>query len=954
MATILVVDDLAANREVLVLLLRYRGHVLVEAGDGREALEAVRARRPDLVITDVLMPVMDGYEFTRQLRLDPATRDLPVVFYTAHYGEREARALALSSGVSDVLTKPVEPDEVLRVVDRLLVGGSGPSIPPDAYPLTPEFDREHLQLLTDKLSNKTRDLETANARLSALVNIGLELASEKDPARLLRQVCVAARDLFGASYVTIGILDWENGALERFVADGVAVEPWMAPGDTATGILDTAIGERRILRGENPGGDPARLGLPPGHPAIQAYLVAPIASPTHVYGWICFAGNEGRAFSQDDEPLVMALSGQVGRTYENGYFYQVAEWERDRTQRYLDTAEVILLALDTGGRITQINRYACAMLGWTAEELLGRDWIDICLPERIRPALRQKLDNLVRGDTSIVENPVISRTGEERLIEWRNTLLRDEAGNVTGVVSCGTDITERHRAVEAVRVAEERMRFALQNANVGIWDMDYVTGVLRWSETIEAHYGLAPGRFPGTFEAFVECIHPDDRAAVLETVANAMKSGDDFTTQNRAVWPDGTVRWLTGAGRIMLGANDKPVRGVGISLDVTERHILEAQFQQAQKMEAVGRLAGGVAHDFNNLLTGILGYCELLLGEVPADAPYRADIAEIQNAGIRAAGLTRQLLAFSRKQIIEPTQLDLSAIVREMGPMLKRLIGEDVEVVLHLAPAPGPVLADRGQVEQVVMNLAVNSRDAMPRGGTLTIETATVALDEHYARGHLGVEPGPYVVLTVTDSGTGMSPEVKSRLFEPFFTTKEIGKGTGLGLATVHGIVTGIGGSIGVYSELGLGTAFKVYFPQAGAAESGAESRPAEAPPRPGTQTVLVVEDEAPLRALTRRLLEKLGYTVLVASDAADALRIFEAEASIDVVLTDVVMPGASGPELTRSLGERRPDLTVIYMSGYTEEAIVHHGVLAPGVAFLHKPFTSETLGRKIREALKR
>jgi len=954
MAIILVVDDLAANREVLVSLLRCEGHVLVEAGDGGAALEAVKSRRPDLVITDVLMPVMDGYEFTRQLRLDPTTRDLPVIFYSAHYGKREARALAQSVGVSDVLTKPVESDEVLRVVGRLLAGGSGPPVPPGAHPLAPEFDREHLRLLTDKLSDKTRDLAKANARLSALVNIGLELASENDPDRMLQQVCVAARDLFGASWVTVGILNRKSGSLERLVADGITCELWMAPGDTATGILNRAMSERRILRGENPGGDPVRLGLPPGHPAIHAYLVAPIASPTHVYGWICFAGNEGRSFSPEDDSLVMALSGNIGRTYEHAYFYQMAERERVRAQRYLDTAEVILLALDPSGRITQINRYACAMLGWSAEELLGRDWLDTCLPVRIREHMRQVLHNLIQGDLSVVVNPVMTRSGEERMIEWRNTLMRDEAGNLVGVVSCGTDITDRHGAAAALQVAEERMRFALQNANVGIWDQDYLTGELIWSETLEAHYGFKPGTFPGTFEAFVGAIHPDDRTSVLETVGHAMKSGADFTVHNRAVWPDGTIRWLTGAGRVMLGADGKPARGVGISLDVTERHVLEAQFQHSQKMEAVGRLAGGVAHDFNNLLTGILGYCELLLGEIPADAPYRADIAEIQNAGTRAAGLTRQLLAFSRKQIIEPALLDLSRIVREMDPMLRRLLGEDIEVVLHLDPAPAPVLADRGQVEQVVMNLAVNSRDAMPRGGTLTIETADVVLDEHYAKGHLGVEPGPYVVLTMTDTGTGMTPEVKSRLFEPFFTTKEVGKGTGLGLATVHGIVTGTGGSIGVYSEPGIGTAFKVYIPQTGAAEPGAESQLAEAAPRSGTRTVLVVEDEASLRDLTKRLLELQGYAVLVAADAAEALRLFEEHDSIDVLLTDVVMPGASGPELTRQLMERKPELTVIYMSGYTEDAIVHHGVLAPGMALLHKPFTSEALGRKIRDTLKR
>jgi PAS domain S-box-containing protein len=522
-------------------------------------------------------------------------------------------------------------------------------------------------------------------------------------------------------------------------------------------------------------------------------------------------------------------------------------------------------------------------------------------------------------------------------------------GSVADHIALGI---ERHRSSDALRTAEERMRFALKSADVGIWDLDYTTGVLRWSEVLEAQYGLIPGTFGGTFEAFVDLIHPDDRTSVLETVGKAMQAGSDFTVQNRSVWPDGTVRWLNGAGRVLLGENGEPVRAVGISMDVTARRILEEQFQQAQKMEAIGRLAGGVAHDFNNLLTVILGYCDLLLADCPPGDPHQPDIAEIQKAGERAGGLTRQLLAFSRKQIIDPTLLDLNEVVGNLRQMLGRLIGEDVTVSLKLRPELAPVSADRGQVEQIVMNLAVNARDAMPKGGSLTIQTAHVELDEHYARTHRGVKPGPYVALTVTDTGTGMTPQVQSRLFEPFFTTKEPGKGTGLGMATVYGIVTQCGGSIGVYSELGKGTSFNVYFPRADAAEMIVEAPASAAQFQAGTQTVLVVEDQDGLRELARRLLQRQGYTVLIAADASEALRLFAQNPSIDVLLTDVVMPGASGPELTKQLVEQRPALRVIYMSGYTEDAIVHHGVLKPGIAFLHKPFTSETLGRKIREVL--
>ena len=855
MATILIVDDLATNREFLVTLLRHQGHRMVEAADGRKGLAAVQAEHPDLVITDVLMPVMDGYELVRQLRLDPATRGIPVVFYTAYYGEREARALALSSGVSDVLTKPAASAEVLKIVGRLLSGESKTEMPSGASPLTPAFDHAHLRLLTDKLSEKIGDLEIANARLRALFTIGSEFASERDSERLLRRVCEAARDLFGATYVTLGIVD-RNRTVQSFItceADatcGVDAASWIATGDAVPGILGRVVAERRTMRGDNPGGDPAGLQLPVLHPNVQAFLAAPIASPAEVYGWICLVGNEGRTFTEGDEHLVMALAGQVGRIFEleheileRAQAESALRHERDRAQQYLNTAEVIMLALDLDARITVINRKGCDVLGWTERDLLGRDWIETCLPARIRDAFRTKFHNMVGGDLPLSENLILTRSGEERLIEWRNSLLRDDEGRAIGTFSSGADMTERNRAIEALRTAEQRMRFALESANVGIWDMDYTTGVLRWSEIMEAHYGLQPGTFGGTFEAFIERVHPDDRASVRESVGKGVRAGADFTRENRSIWPDGTVRWLQGAGRIHLNAHGEPVRGVGISLDVTESRRLEEQYRQAQKMEAIGRLAGGVAHDFNNLLTVILGHCELLLADLDPDNPRRADITEIQKAGASAAGLTRQLLAFSRKEIIELTLLDLNVVVADMRAMLGRLIGEDVTVVLGLPPERAAVKADRGQVEQIVMNLAVNARDAMPRGGTLTIETANVELDEHYAKTHLSVTPGPYVVLTVTDTGTGMTPQVQARLFEPFFTTKEPGKGTGLGLATVHGIVARSGGSVNVYSEVGRGTSFKVYFPRADAAEMVVDAPPPVARPRAGGETVLVVED---------------------------------------------------------------------------------------------------------------
>jgi len=945
---------------------------MLEAADGKQGLDVAHAEQPDLIITDVLMPVMDGYDFARQLRLDPSTSHTPVVFYTAHYGQREAAALAQSTGVSSVLMKPAATSEVLAVVGRALSHQPGP---PGEKFTGADFDREHLRLLTDKLSEKAEDLRAANARLRAINNIGLELAAEREPGRLLQYVCHAARDLFGATYVTLGVLDLATRTVQRVETCGTDAPDWIGPGDAIGGILGTVVTERRAVRGGTPGGD-FTSHFPVLHPDVQTFLAAPVASPNHVFGWFCLVGNEGRCFNEDDEDLLSTLAGQVGRAYENNHFRAVAQaraieleheaverrsaesalrQECDRAQRYLDTAAVILLALDLEGRVTLANKYTCTMLGWTAGELVGRDWFDTCIPACDRDLVRSRFAGILAGGPLLLaENLVVTRSGEQRLVEWQNTVLGDETGEVTGTFSSGTDITERNRAVAALRTAEERMRFALQNANVGIWDMDSHSGQLRWSETLEAQYGLAPGEFAGTFEAFVACTHPDDRAALLATIEPAMKSGEEFSVTSRTLRPDGSIRWLSGTGQFHLDDRGEPVRGVGISLDVTDRRAMEAQFLQAQKMEAIGRLAGGVAHDFNNLLTVILGHCEILLADLLLDDRCRADIGAIEKAGVSAARLTRQLLAFSRKEIIQPTLLDLNAVVRDMQAMLTRLIGEDLTVRLGLRARPAWVTADRNQIEHVVVNLAINARHAMPKGGTLTIETDNVDLDEHYETTHLAAPPGPYVVLTVTDTGTGMSEEVKSRLFEPFFTTKEMGKGTGLGLATVHGVVKQSGGRVNVYSELGRGSSFKVYLPLAAAAATAVELPPIVVPPPKATQTILLVDDAAGLRALAKRLLEREGYKVLAAADGDEAMRLFDDGAPIDVLLTDVVMPGASGPELGGRLAKGRPLLKVIYMSGYTEDAIVQHGVLKPGITFLHKPFTGHALLQIVRDTIER
>ena len=400
---------------------------------------------------------------------------------------------------------------------------------------------------------------------------------------------------------------------------------------------------------------------------------------------------------------------------------------------------------------------------------------------------------------------------------------------------------------------------------------------------------------------------------------------------------------------------DGPPLGIGMFVaETTERRGLEAQLQQAQKMEAVGQLAGGIAHDFNNLLTVITSYGAMVMGDLPRESPHAADVQEILNAANRASSLTRQLLAFSRRQVLQPHVLDLNELTGNLEKMLRRLLREDIQLVTRFDPRLALVNADAGQLEQVIVNLVVNARDAMPRGGRISIETSNVTLGEGYGPMHANTTPGPYVLLSVSDTGKGMDKATQAHIFEPFFTTKPIGQGTGLGLSTVYGIVKQSGGYVWVYSELDRGTTFKVYLPAvSGITKPNESERDAQAQVAGGPERILLVEDEPNVRRIAKRILERNGYTVLEASNGTEALRMLERrQEPIALVLTDLVMPEMGGRELASKLRIVSPTSRVLFMSGYTEDAVLRQSVMEPGAIFLDKPFTFDTLIRKVREAL--
>ncbi|MGO8732466.1 MAG: PAS domain-containing protein, partial [Terriglobia bacterium] len=530
--------------------------------------------------------------------------------------------------------------------------------------------------------------------------------------------------------------------------------------------------------------------------------------------------------------------------------------------------------------------------------------------------------------------------------------FRDSAGRrFVGCVSI--DVTQARRAEAALRRSEQRFRLITESideifwiANPEVSEIVYVSPAYCrvWGRTQESLY-----KDP---KSFVEACHPDDRERVLTTF-EVMQEGKAFDLEFRVIHTDASIHWVWCRGFPVRDEAGTLTQYAGIAQDVTARRRLEDQFRQAQKMEAVGRLAGGVAHDFNNLLTIINGYSELALERLHPDDPIRNSIEEIAKAGGRAASLTRQLLAFSRQQVLAPRVLDLNALVAEVERMLRRLIGEDIALVMVPGAELGRVKADPGQIEQILVNLAVNARDAMPGGGKLVIETANLEFDDAYARSHPVVTPGRYVMLAISDSGTGMDAAIQAHIFEPFFTTKGQGKGTGLGLSTVYGIVKQSGGFIWVYSELGRGTTVKIYLPLV---EEAVESFPGSEAPElsfGGSETILLVEDEEAVRTLALKILQERGYRVLESVTPEAAFQIAEHhQEPIDLLLTDVVLPKMSGRKIAEHLNLLRPSMKVLYMSGYTDDVVVRTGVLELNTAFLQKPFTPSGLARKVREVL--
>ncbi|MBI1774409.1 MAG: response regulator [Proteobacteria bacterium] len=847
MTTVLIVDDRPENRDYLATLLSYRHYRVVEAGDGLEGLEVARRECPDLIISDILMPTMDGYDFVRALRADPSLAATPVIFSTAHYLRPEALALAKQCGVGAFLFKPCEPALVLSTVEQALGIITPPKVEVEA------FDREHSRLLADELLEKADALRTVNEKLSTVIELGLRLDQERDPAKLFGKFCAGVRAAVAAKYAIVGVLGLSTTELLHFSVSGVnpALAASLSRLPTRWGQIEEVLSKRSIIRLDGLDGDPASVGLPRDFPPIHNLLVAPIASPSVVYGWICLINKIGLdRFSDGDENVVVNLGAQAGRIYENVKLYRelqdraealekevavraaaerAAHESEQRFRVVFDTAVDGMILIDSRGTISMFNPAAERLFGYRADVVIG-----------------QNLKMLM---------PSPYQEEHDRYLETYN----------------------RTRKPKIIGIGRE------------------VMGLRKDGTT-----------FPMEL-----------------SVGEAQREGRSFF--------------------------------VGIVHDITARRKTEGQLRQSQRMEAIGQLTGGVAHDFNNLLTIVMANLDLLEATIEDRAEGKAMITAALGAASRGAELTHQLLAFSRRQTLEPNVIEINNLVEGMVRLLSRTLGENVEIDLQLGADLWPVLADPTQLESALTNLAVNARDAMPDGGKLIIETKDVSLDEAYAAQNPEVVAGDYVALVVSDTGIGMPPEVAARAFEPFFTTKAPGKGTGLGLSMVFGFVKQSGGHIKVYSEIGQGTTIRLYLPRADAEATtiGAPKAAETIASAKAGEVVLLVEDDGGVRNVVAKHLSRFGYRVLEAPNGPAALALLDRNLGINLLFTDLVMPGGmNGVDLAEQARAKRPEIKLLFTSGYSEPALLSKLTKIKGATLLGKPYKVADLARKIRQVI--
>ncbi|HZT31341.1 MAG TPA: PAS domain S-box protein [Bryobacteraceae bacterium] len=931
MTRVLVVDDSGENRYLLSCLLKGHGYAVEEAGNGAEALIRARQNPPDLTISDLLMPEVDGYTLLRYWRSDERLKRIPFIVYTATYTAARDVRLALALGADAFLIKPSEPDELMAAIQGILEKQQRGDLPSAHTAKLEELAllKDYNEVLIHKLEQKGGQLEQINRELRE------EITERKRTESALRDSEERYRKLFHAIADPLWVYDRETLAFlianEAASAEyGYRLEEFM--GMTIKDIRPPEEVPALLARLAQPGKDLEKRGVQRLRKKNGDIVEAEITA--HSLDYL------GRAAF-----LVQARDVTAKRR---------AEAEAARTSELLravsDQIPDAVYVKNRNGKYLLINHAAAQFFGRRAEEILGKDDAEFLGEESAR--------NIMTVDRQVIEtgqiqaaDELLTASGTPRTFHTVKAPLRDRYGNVVGVIGISRDFTERRQAEEAIRLRDRAMQAVSQG--ILITDVNQPDNPIVYASPGFARMtGYQPEEVLGKNCRFLQGKDTDPR--VVESLREAVAAGRGCEVEILNYRKDGTPFWNALSLNPVHNEKGGLAYFVGVQSDVTKHKQLEEQLRQAQKMEAVGRLAGGVAHDFNNLLMVINGYAELLAERPDLIGPAGEELALIRETGERAASLTRQLLAFSRRQVMNQQVLNMNTVISGIEKMLRRLIGEDILLETVLDPALGHIQADPGQIEQVIMNLVVNARDSMPSGGKVTIETSNVVLDEAFVYSHVGSTPGLSVRFVVRDTGIGIEPETMERIFEPFFTTKEPGRGTGLGLSTVYGIVKQMGGSIGVESEVGRGTTFTLYFPAVEQVPVHWEAPEAEALPE-GAKTILLMEDEVAVRSLVLRVLEGAGFHILAPRDAEHAFTICKAhDGPIDLLLTDVVMPGISGPKIAQQVRSLRPEIRVVYMSGYTDHQVLHDEVLNPQVNLLQKPFTAAVLLKKVKDALAR
>jgi PAS domain S-box-containing protein len=949
---VLLADDDPMQRKLGQIALTYAGFEVVLVEDGEAAVRRARECKPDIIVSDMLMPRMDGFAVCKAIRADPILGQVPIVLMSAHYLEAEDSKLAARFGANRYVSRTAGFGGVVHAVREALASPTHEPVPPPST----ELQTDYLLRITHQLERQAilgaglaRQVSLQATALSVLDNLSDSVAQERDPEGALKDTLAECLDAAGLSLGAI-LLSGASGELTLKASVGATTNlPWKL----YEGVLRRAMVRGGLLL---PSADTGREGYELlAALKVKSALLVPIVARGDAFGVLLLASNRTDLADAESDAFVRvarSVSMQLGEALALSRTFTKLTASEKQLRLLMESANDCIFVLDSEGRIRDANPATERFLARNRAALIGTRIRQFVEPSDLDRANAQFASFLQPGHFFTEARKFSRPDGSVVLGDLSASIVETEGTSVLfGVMR---DVTDRVRAEEALRASEARFSRLYESGIVGIAIADVQGGLLEANDAYLGMLGYSREDLVAGRVAWSQMTPPEWQSADETAVAELAATGVARPWEKELVRKDGSrVPILIGVAML-----DYP-KCIAFASDLSDRKRAEKalderneQLRQAQKMEAIGRLAGGIAHDFNNVLSVILSYGDMLLAEMKPGEPMRADVEEITTAGKRATALTRQLLMFSRQQVLEPRVLDLNEVLTSINNMLQRILGADVDLVSLPGKPLGRVRVDPSSMEQVILNLVVNARDAMPKGGQLTMETCNVVLDEAYARAHLGVKAGPHVMLAVTDTGTGIDKATLARIFEPFFTTKAIGKGTGLGLSTVFGILQQSGGSIWVYSELGKGTTFKVYLPRVDAPIEMV--RVYESPPTVrGSETILLVEDDDQVRIVAQEILQNNGYTVIEARSAGEAILHSEQHVGpIHLLLSDVVMPQMSGPELAKRLANARPSMKVLCMSGYTDDSIVRHGVLEAHLAFLQKPITPDSLTVRVREVL--